>query len=276
MHWSNEPYLISIEQHRNQLHEQQQQQTQACTPTDADDDVSSKQNSLNIYPLKEGKTMLNGTTINSMENSISTDLTSMDDSVTEIDLNDATVSKTHCCLHKLGTKVYIQPINGAIQVNNRLYEPGVGQIELNSGDFLVVGDFYLFQYQNPVVVGKIETGFGKIDTNLSHINLVKLFKMLLLDAGDVDRSERDRVLHEKLAKYETQLEEQREQLSKANEQIEMNNQEMNRLKEASMTKNVNHLGMNRVGSEENGFEEEDEEGQMQEIVEQFEVNLLDY
>lgn len=113
----------------------------------------------------------------------------IDDSVTEIDLDDANVRKTHCCLHKLDSRVYVQAINGPIQVNNRVYEPGVAQVELCSGDFLVVGDYHLFQYQNP-------TDFAPTDLKpRGQINLVKLFKMLLLDAADSDQMEREAALN---------------------------------------------------------------------------------
>lgn len=62
------------------------------------------------------------------------------------------------------------------------------------------------------------------------------------------------------------MEEHRDLLAKANQQIEMNNQEMNRLKEVSMSNNKNK----KSGSFEDDEEEEDER-QMREIVEQFEV-----
>lgn len=180
MHWSNEPYLVSIEQN---------QRSPASSASDFGDDPSRQQqslkieNSLNIYPLKEGKTLINGSGESSSDLMLG-----IDDAVTEIDLDDANVRKCHCCLHKLDARVYVQAINGPIQVNNRVYEPGVAQVELCSGDFLVVGDFFLFQYQNP-------TDFAPVDLKpRGQINLVKLFKMLLLNTADSDQSEREAAL----------------------------------------------------------------------------------
>ncbi len=162
LQWSNEPYLVSIEQNRPR------------TP-DMEEKEGKVEKSLNIYPLKEGKTLINGTGEAGL-------MLGMDDIVTEIDLNDPTVKKTHCCLQKLETKVYVQPINGCIQVNNRVYEPGIGQVEMCSGDFLVVGEFYLFQYQSP--------GYEPIGVKpKGQVNLVKLFKMLLLENSDSDQAE---------------------------------------------------------------------------------------
>lgn len=177
--------MVSIEQN---------QRSPASSASDFGDDPSGSgdpsrqqqslkiENSLNIYPLKEGKTLINGS-------GESSDLMlGIDDAVTEIDLDDANVRKCHCCLHKLDARVYAQAINGPIQVNNRVYEPGVAQVELCSGDFLVVGDFFLFQYQNP-------TDFAPVDLKpRGQINLVKLFKMLLLNTVDSDQSEREALL----------------------------------------------------------------------------------
>lgn len=60
-------------------------------------------------------------------------------------------------------------------------------------------------------------------------------------------------------------------MSKANQQIEMNNEEMKRLKEASMM---------RRGLESSSFDDGDfddiDNGEMKEIVEQFEVNSYIY
>lgn len=137
------------------------------------------ENSLNIYPLKEGKTLINGLGESDL-------MLSMGEAVAEIDLDDLGVLKTHCCVQKLDSRVFVQAINGSIQINNRVYEPGVGQIELCSGDFLIVGDCYLFQYQNP-------SDFAPVDLKpRGQVNLVKLFKMLLLDAAaDSDQAERE-------------------------------------------------------------------------------------
>lgn len=178
LHWSNEPYLVSIEQnHKSAV------SSSASSDLDLGEENSTAtiklENSLNIYPLKEGKTVINGQ--GDADFAIG-----MEDSVTEIDLNDASVRKTHCCLHRLETKVFVQPINGPIQINNRLYESGLGQIELCSGDFLIVGDFYLFQYQNP-------TDFNEAKPK-GQFNLVKLFKMLLLDANNDDKEDREMML----------------------------------------------------------------------------------
>lgn len=259
--------MVSIEQN---------QKSPVSSSSDFEEDVKLKvENSLNIYPLKEGKTIINGLGEADF-------MLDMDDSVTEIDVNDSTVRKTHCVLNKLEAKAYVQPMNGSIQINNRVYEPGIGEIELCSGDFLIVGDSYLFQYQNPT--DNKPTGAQP----KGQINLVKLFKMLLLDAGENNRGEKEMMLKvlfllsylksvptkfensylkERLKKSEAQLEELREQLEKANQQIENNNKEMNRLKEASLVKN----GGNYDSFEENGDVEEDEDRQMKEIVEQFEV-----
>lgn len=68
------------------------------------------------------------------------------------------------------------------------------------------------------------------------------------------------------------MDEHRELLAKANQQIELNNQEMNRLKEASLSKN--NLSMTSEDSTVGAnLEDEYDERQMREIVEQFEVNL---
>ncbi len=56
-------------------------------------------------------------------------------------------------------------------------------------------------------------------------------------------------------------------LAKANQQIEMNNQEMNRLKEESLVRN----GRGADEYEDLPDFEEDEERKMRDIVEQFEV-----
>lgn len=60
-------------------------------------------------------------------------------------------------------------------------------------------------------------------------------------------------------------------MAKANQQIEMNNEEMKRLKEASMM---------RRGLESSSFDDGDfddiDNGEMKEIVEQFEVNNYIY
>jgi hypothetical protein len=168
LHWSNEPYLVSIEQNHKSL--------------DEEDAKLKLENSLNIYPLKEGKTIINGQGEGDL-------LMNLDDSAIEIDLSDSNVRKNHCCLDKLESKVFVQPINGSVQVNNRVYEPGIGQIELCSGDFLIVGDLYLFQYQNPTEMAE------KMDVKpKGQINLVKLFKMLLLDSSDTDKPSRGTLL----------------------------------------------------------------------------------
>lgn len=80
-------------------------------------------------------------------------------------------------------------------------------------------------------------------------------------------------LKEKIRKCELLLDEQRELLAKANQQIEMNNQEMNKLKEASLSLKNGTKGLNNLDENNDDFEEDDER-QMREIVEQFEVYLF--
>lgn len=76
-------------------------------------------------------------------------------------------------------------------------------------------------------------------------------------------------LKERIRKLENHLEEHRELLTKANEQIELNNQEMQRIKEEASR----NLGGSFDDDSDPIDDRDEDERQMREIVEQFEVEI---
>ena len=200
MHAKNQPYLISIE------------------------DTGLIHNGINIFPLKEGKTYL-GPRTNEVTSTAHQQI-------------DIYIHGEHSgYLHRLDSnKVYLRIINGEFQLNeqklhetNDEYEDD-GGVELKHGDLLLAGDVDMFKFVNPFESSELlVSSFSKKNSlkNLVRNYFSNAKKYEFLD-------DQTNALNEKVLRYETLIDEQREKLLQMSEQIELNNLELSKMKELNL------------------------------------------
>ena len=184
------------------------------------DEPAPLPNGLSIYPLKNGKTLI-GTA--SEQNEI---------------LIYAQNQSLNCCLNRIEDRVYLNALNGYCQVNNRVLMTEVSvedelSIELKHGDLILLGERNLFRFNNP---NEILADFNNETINKSNsLSLSYLMRKLIEDKEKRDEIEE---LKERLVKYERMFEESRKEIQQMHEQIELSNEEMKKLKEASLKEAV--------------------------------------
>ncbi|CAF0917996.1 unnamed protein product, partial [Brachionus calyciflorus] len=181
-----------------------------------------------IYPLKEGINVLNGLIPNDENdhNLNNTEITN------QIYLNYSEMNKKHCYIKCAFSKSWFKLLsknsNFICQINEKNLNEEPDQIyEIKNDDFILLGKRFIFQFKNlnqEIVSSQNESSF---EIFKSFFNGDKL-KLDNRDKIEIDE------FKEKLKKAEFIIDEQRKQIQNMNEQIELNNTEMNKLKQISM------------------------------------------
>jgi len=192
-------------------------------------------------------------------------------------------------LNKYDEKVCLRPVRGAkLRLNNEEiamdHDANNNQfgnrlncslIDLTHGDFLLIEEKFLFQFVQSSTEFALNT---------------KLFQSPLSDRMN-NESE---TLNEKMFKYENLIDEQRKQIQRMNEQIELNNSQMSKLKELEHTvdsgvevhsdgtsnhhrqlkpmEKIELYDLNKLNSSTTSQQEEE----MVDIIEKFEVSRRDF
>jgi hypothetical protein len=201
MHANNQPYLISIE------------------------DNSLLHNGINIFPLKEGKTLFGPRS----------DDKQIDNQI------DVYIHGNHSCfLQRLDeNKVFLHIINGEFQLNDKILpiNDTEDDIELKNGDILIIGDVDMFKFFNPLDSIDLFSSSSFAKKNSLKILVRNYFSnMKKHEFHDAQTN----ALNEKLLRYEALIEEQREKIVQMSEQIEIKNSEISKLKEMR-TEKSSHL-----------------------------------
>jgi hypothetical protein len=97
-------------------------------------------------------------------------------------------------------------------------------IDLTHGDFLLIDEKFLFQF---------------VQSSSEFALNPRLFQSAVSNRSDEASNEAE-ALNEKLFKYENLIDEQRKQIQRMNEQIELNNSQMSKLKEFEHSVEVSH------------------------------------
>jgi antitoxin component of MazEF toxin-antitoxin module len=143
-------------------------------------------------------------------------------------------------LNKYDEKVCLKPVCGAklrlnneeiamSDANNNNNNAKFGNhfnslIDLTHGDFLLIDEKFLFQF---------------VQSSSEFALNPRLFQSAVSNRNDEASNEAE-ALNEKLFKYENLIDEQRKQIQRMNEQIELNNSQMSKLKEFEHSVEVSH------------------------------------
>ena len=200
------------------------------------DEPIPNSNGLSIYPLRNGKTLIG---------------TAADQNEILIYAQNKNLS---CYLHRTENKVYLNPLTGYCQVNNKVIMNELSDvhleelsIELRHGDLILLGERNLFRFNSPNEIVDDNSILEDEPKDTDNLTLSYLMRKLI-----EDKEKRDEIsdLKEKLVKNEAMFNENRKQIQQMQEQIELNNGEMKKLKEASL-KEVANAGYLEGGSSSN-------------------------
>jgi hypothetical protein len=282
VHLNNQPYLISV----NNL---------SFTNRDINQSI------LNVYPIKDGKTSIGSMSFNPDDENESF----FNNFILINDTNN--IKDIHCYLNKpdLNTKIFLHLNNNdcLCQLNDRILN-NLTDDEINNGielkhlDYLFIGDKYLFQYYNHNDLDLVECDMVNDKQKCLNQFLKYAFQQKL------NESEHATDYLNEIKKLESIIDEQRKQIHNMNEQIELNNKEMIKLREMTsassnqsiqndsnkncnnnvnknMSKNSTNNLNNEINSNGNDINDQkliieqeiDEREIMQNLVEKFEVNF---
>lgn len=280
VHLNNQPYLISVNNYSF--------------------NKDTNQSILCVYPIKDGKTSIGSMPI---ENPDDENESFFNDFIL---INDSdNIKDVHCYLNKPDNrKIYLHINNNdcLCQLNDRILN-NLTDDEMNNGielkhfDYLFIGNKYLFQFYNHNDLDLVECDMVNEKQNCLNQLLKYAFQQKL------NESQHATDYLNEIKKLENIIDEQRKQIHNMNEQIELNNKEMIKLRELTssssstqitsnnMNNNNNNRntiinGLNHVNNEINLnsndlnnqkliIEKEiDEREIMQNLVEKFEVNIV--
>jgi hypothetical protein len=218
VHLNTQPYLISVNNY--------------CFNKDINQSI------LCIYPIKDGKTSIGSMPVNPDDENESF----FNDFILINDSNN--IKDVHCYLNKPdNNKIYLHINNNEClcQLNDRILN-NLTDDEMNNGielkhfDYLFIGDKYLFQFYNHNDLDLIECEM----INEKQKCLNQLLKYAFQQKLNESQHATD-YLNE-IKKLESIIDEQRKQIHNMNEQIELNNKEMIKLREMTSSSSSQSIG----------------------------------